>query len=193
MFKGVLIILFCFGVIFSGCGNNEQEQQLEQRESALLQKEKEFALKDAEYQSLKKMRDSLIALKQDTVEHQQWPPLVAGVWNSRVICTESNCNDYVVGDVRSDQWDFAYDSIRLIARVMNNNNKLVRVYNGTYTDSIIHLSFLTDSLSDKQVVMNVSLPDIAPDKIKGIGTVTVNNKCTAKFSVELIKNKSIPE
>lgn len=175
-----------------GCIDKEREEKLKQREEALLEKEKQFALKDADYQSLIKMRDSLSTLKKDTTVIQSWPDGVAGVWNSRVICTESNCSDYVIGDVRTDQWEFGYDSVRLVAKVTS-NNKLVRVYNGSYKDSTIQLDFSTDSSAAKQVSMNVSIAEITPQKLKGVRTVNVSNVCTAKFSVELVKSKTNPE
>lgn len=180
--------------IFSllGCADKQREERLKQREEALSQKENLFALKEAEYQSLLKMRDSLLSIQKDTIVPEGWPEFVTGLWNSKVICTQSTCGNYVVGDVRTDQWEFGYDSTRLIAKV-SSNNKLVRVYNGNYKDSVISLSFLSDSTSQKRVAMNISLTEITPDKLKGTRIVNVDNACSATFSVELIKNKTDPE
>lgn len=192
MMKWISAISFFFVLIFYGCVDKQREQQLQQREAALLIKEKEFALKDADYQSLIKMRDSILALKKDTTVQESWPDYITGTWNSKVICTESNCSDYVIGDVRADQWEFGYDSTGLITKI-SSNNKLTRVYKGSFNDSIINLNFSTDSIAAKQVSMNVSFADITPGRIRGTRTVIVDNGCKAKFSVELIRNTTNPE
>ncbi len=178
--------------VLAGCVNKNREEKLNLREKALLEKEKEFALKESDYQSLVRMRDSILALQKDTVIVQNWPDVVVGLWNSKVVCIESSCGNYAVGDVRTDQWEFAYDSARLITKVTS-GNKLVRVYNGSYQDSTISLSFSTDSTSAKRVKMEVSIAGITPQKLKGTRTVSVGHECQAVFSVELVKSKTNPE
>ncbi|GAB3996361.1 hypothetical protein GCM10028807_38710 [Spirosoma daeguense] len=182
----VAILLLGSGLLLVGCHDKEREQQLEQREQALLEKEKQFALKEADYQSLTKMRDSLM-IKQDTTIVAAWPSSIAGQWNSKVICIESNCPDYAVGDQRSDLWEFSSDSTQMVTKVIN-NNKLVRVFGANYADNQINLSYKTDSTAAKQVNMNVLLNEISASKLKGTRTVMVDNKCTARFSVELSRN-----
>lgn len=186
--------VYILGISFFllACANKQREHQLQLREDVLMKKEKEFALKEADYRLLLQMRDSLNAIEADTVAKEYWPDYVLGLWNSKVICTESNCSDYVVGDVRSDQWDFTYDSTRLTMRV-GNGGKIIRIYNATYKDSVINLNFNTDSSSKKQVSMNVLLSSISSQKMKGVRTVTVNDNCRAKFSVELAKIESTTE
>jgi hypothetical protein len=80
-----------------------------------------------------------------------------------VICTESNCSDYVVGDQRTDTWEFDSDSIQLVTKIINNNN-LVRLYSGKFENNEAKLTFKTDSTSKKQVEMNVLLNDFQPIK-----------------------------
>ena len=174
-----------FAAIFftAGCRDDVREQELNKREQILLEKENQFTLKEADYQSLLKMRDSLMAQK-DTVTHLDWPPQLAGLWNSKVVCTESNCSDYIVGDQRSDLWEFSSDSSQMITKVIS-NNKLVRVYLAEYSNSQINLNFSTDSTAARKVAMHVTLNEAAPGKLKGIRTIAIDSACTAKFSVEL--------
>lgn len=184
MTKHLIILLVSSGLLLSGCHDKEREQQLEQREQALLEKEKQFALKETDYQALVRMRDSLTATHDTMVIVAAWPETIAGAWTSKVICTESSCPDYVVGDQRSDLWEFSSDSTQIVTKVIN-NNKLVRVYAATYADNQISLSFRTDSATSKQVEMNVVLNEITPTKMKGTRALSIDNKCSAKFSVEL--------
>ncbi|MFD1143704.1 hypothetical protein ACFQ4C_21425 [Larkinella insperata] len=176
LFIGTVLILIA-------CHDQERENHLIQREQALLEKEKQFALKEADYQALAKMRDSLTALR-DTLVVAVWPPAIAGQWNSRVICTESTCSDYAIGDQRSDVWEFSSDSTQMVTKVIS-ANRLVRVYTAKYTNNEVRMSFKTDSSAQKQVEMTVLLNDLNPNKMRGTRTVMVDNQCNATFTVEL--------
>ena len=104
--------LFTIGFAFFallGCQDNQKQRELDEREQKIRQKEIEFALKEADYQLLIKMRDSLMTEK-DTSVIQQWPDDIAGVWTGRSLCKESNCPEYVIGDQRSNIWEFISDS-----------------------------------------------------------------------------------
>lgn len=168
------------------CDNREKEQNLLSREKQLLEKEKLFADKEFEYQSLIKMRDSIFA-KKDSVTIVKWPDEISGSWNGKVICTESNCGDYAVGDQRTDIWEFDSDSTHLMTKIINNNN-LIRVYSGKFENNEIRLNFMTDSTAKKKVAMNVLLNDISGRKIKGTRIIMADTSCMAKFSVELIRS-----
>ena len=179
-------ILFILLAIFQSCDDKEKNQQLTDRENALLEKEKLFAKKESDYQSLIKMRDSIFN-KKDTLEIiKEWPAEVFGEWTGKVICTESSCSDYVIGDQRIDTWEFDSDSTQLFSKIVN-NNKLVRLYSGKFENNEVKLNYKTDSTAEKSVEMNILLNEISANKIRGTRTVSVDNKCTAKFSVELTR------
>jgi len=171
--------------VFYGCRDKIYEQELVKREQALQLREDSFVQKESEYLSLLKMRDSILAVKDSIIK--PWPDSIAGKWNTQLICTESNCNDYVIGDQRAYTWEFNNDSLQLFARALNNKNEIVRIYNAKYSSKGINLSFKTDSTAARPVVMNVELNKFQKDKIKGIHTITIDNSCTAKFSVELTR------
>jgi hypothetical protein len=149
MLKNTFFILFAGSFLLISCDYKEKEKSLTEREMQLLEKEKTFAKKESEYQSLLKMRDSIFS-KKDSVKIALWPAEIAGPWSGKVICTESNCSDYVVGDQRTDTWEFDSDSIHLFAKIINNNN-LVRVYSGKFENNEIRLNFRTDSTSQKKL------------------------------------------
>ncbi|MFC5871898.1 hypothetical protein SAMN05443633_11181 [Chryseobacterium arachidis] len=182
------ILLSFLLLLLINCDNKDKANDLALREQQLLDKEKSFAQKEAEYQSLLKMRDSIFAQKHsDSIKIIKWPDEITGSWTGKVICTESNCSDYVVGDQRTDTWEFASDSLQLFSKIINNNN-LVRLYSGKFENNEVKLNFKTDSTAKKQVDMNVVLNDISDTKMKGIRTIAVDN-CIAKFSVELVRSK----
>ena len=179
------MLIFLSLLLFS-CDNHEKEKQLEAREKILSEKENVFAQKEAEFESLLKMRDSLYVVKKDSVVIPTWPADILGKWNGKVICTDSKCSDYVVGDQRTDIWEFVNDSLQSSVNVYSNNN-LVRTYSGKLENNEIRLNFKTDSTSAKFVDMNILLNEISPSKMRGKRTINVNNNCTAEFSVELLR------
>ncbi|HEX7871058.1 MAG TPA: hypothetical protein VF455_13200 [Chryseobacterium sp.] len=185
--KNPILVIFLL-LFLVNCDNKDKASDLELREKQLLDKEKSFAVKEAEYNSLIKMRDSIFALQHsDSIKIVKWPDEITGSWTGKVICTESNCSDYVVGDQRTDTWEFDSDSLQLFSKIINNNN-LVRLYSGKFENNEIKLNFKTDSTAKKTVDMNVLLNDISDTKMKGIRTIAVDN-CMAKFSVELVRSK----
>lgn len=186
MTKKSLFIFLLPIIIFQGCSDKEKNQELIDRENSLLEKEKLFAQKEADYQSLIKIRDSIFN-KKDTIQiFKKWPDEVFGSWTGKVICTESSCSDYVIGDQRIDTWEFDNDSTQMISKIVN-NNKLVRIYSGSYENQEVKLNYKTDSTASKNVEMSIIINEISPTKMKGIRSITVDNKCTAKFSVELTR------
>src|SRR5690606_15124852 len=125
-------------LLLTGCNECTKEEDLILREKALIQKENQFAEKEAEYLSLLKFKDS-IQSSMDSLAYQTWPDSIAGKWNSKTLCTESNCNDYVIGDQRVDVWVFDQDSTGLHARVLNNKNEIIRTYQAKYSPQGIRL------------------------------------------------------
>jgi len=185
MLKKTLLTFCACLLLLISCTDKEKENNLALREQQLLEKEKLFAKKESQYQALLKMKDSIFS-KKDSMKVVKWPAEISGSWSGKVICTESNCSDYVVGDQRTDIWEFDNDSTQLVTKIINNNN-LVRLYSGKFENNEIKLNFKTDSTAKKKVEMNVLLNDISDTKIRGTRTIAVDN-CMAKFSVELIRS-----
>lgn len=184
--KKIPLILF-FTYLFISC-ENKKELELQEREQALNLREEKIAEKEADYQSLLTFRDSIYALK-DTVKEiatsvKEWPENIQGIWNSKMLCRESNCSKYVIGDQRNETWQFLSDSTGIYTNVLN-NKKLTRVFQAKYIEDKILLEFKTDSVTKNSVKMNVVLDDIKNNVIKGTQTITGQDNCTARFSVEL--------
>lgn len=181
--RSLIIIAVCL----SGCSDRQSQQQLDQREQALTKREIEFAAKAADYQSLLRMRDSLLSKKTDTIAAvQKWPEGIAGNWNGKMLCRESDCSDYVVGDQRSDDWVFDADSTGIFTRIIN-KKKLLRTYDAQLDSTGIKLHYKSDSTATRKVDISVVLSPAGANLMKGTQTISVNNNCTASFSVELVR------
>lgn len=184
--KKILLTVF-LTCLFISC-ENKKELELQKREQALNLREEKIVEKESEYQSLLLFRDSIYALK-DTVKNtiasiNEWPESIQGIWNSKMLCRESNCSKYVIGDQRNETWQFLSDSTGIYTNVLN-NKKLIRVFKAKYSDDKIMLEFKTDTILKNSVKMNVVLDDIKDNVIKGTQTITGQDNCTARFSVEL--------
>lgn len=181
-----LLLSLVTATLFWGCQDKEKERELEMREQRILDREKEFAVKEADYQSLLRMRDSLLTRKDTVTILQTWPAELAGLWNCKSICRESNCSEYVIGDQRSNVWEFISDSTGLYTRVTN-NNQVVRVFAADYDSTRVRLRFAADSSASRDLQLAVELNRDNQNVVKGIQTATVNKSCTAKFSIELTR------
>lgn len=183
-----LFAFFLLSFFITACKDNnkdkKREEQLNRWEQNLREREQQLSLKEADYKSLLLIRDSLLARK-DSVVARVWPASVNGKWKSTILCKESNCDNYVIGDQRSETWEFNADSAGMFTNVLN-NTKLVRVYSGRFDANKILLRF-TDSTLRKKVDMQVVLDQIDQNIIKGTEVVFGENNCTAKFSVELTR------
>lgn len=186
--KRLLILLLI--PVFISCGN-KKERELNQRENTILEREQQFADKEAEYESLLKMRDSLklTLQKTDSVPVVKvWADSLKIKWNSKMICRESNCSNYVIGDQRTEIWNFVSDSTGMFANV-SNNNQLKRIFRGQYLNNKIVLDSAKESSARNTVKITVVLDDIKKNVIKGTQTITGQDNCIAKFSVELTPSK----
>src|SRR5690606_21102055 len=86
---------------------------LAQREQALSLKEQEFLAKEADYQQLLSLRDSLEHTAEKMPAEAVWPEEIMGKWSGKMICTESSCSEHVVGDTRNDIWEFSPNGLKI--------------------------------------------------------------------------------
>lgn len=178
----ILLLVLC------SCTDRKQEG-LYQREQELQLRENAFAAKEKEYKELLNLRDSL--RQADSLKNaaagviaRTWPDSLAGAWNSRMLCRESSCKNYVIGDQRTEKWVFSSDSLGLTVQVMD-NDKLKRQLRAELSTSGIRLSLEPDTIATGSIRITGSLDDIRSKLIRGSQSLTGKDNCTAKFSVEL--------
>lgn len=179
------MIFLC--VFITAC-NSGDGADIKTREARLAQQEQELAHKEAEYKALLHMRDSLQAAKSkpftaDTIV-QRWPDSIAKQWNSRLVCRSSNCNNYVIGDQRNEQWQFVADSAGLFVRATS-RNRTIQVFKGTLLDNQIILNREPDSVGDHMARIQIKLDILGARIIKGTQIIRAKADCEANFSVEL--------
>ena len=127
--------------LMAGC-NDVREDQIKAKETALSQKEFELILKeqllDIRQERLEKAGiDMRLVTGTDTAFVNK---AITGLWLVEQTCTKTDCDSSVVGDRKSEQWEFFYKDNLLIARAMA-KDKLVRYYIGNYNDDIIELAY----------------------------------------------------
>ncbi|MCZ2084396.1 MAG: hypothetical protein LC112_08995 [Flavobacteriales bacterium] len=176
--KFLLIFLFSFSLILTSCDDPKKDNQLKEREKSLQIKEQEFAAKEQDYELLKAMRDSLEQIS-DTAIALKIPANILGKWNGKMICTDSNCSENVIGDQRNDIWEFSEDGVKI-----TNKSGGERIYTAKYNGSEIKLS------SDNNIsAITLQVSDDRIGRMKGIRELSGNN-CLSKFSIDLEKIKN---
>lgn len=174
-------------VLIVSCGQTGRND-LQDREEQLLKKEHDFARKESEYDALLAMRDSLRAaeskrLRPDTIV-QHWPDSIAGQWSSRLVCRSSNCNNYVIGDQRNEQWEFMADATGIYVKTYT-KNKTTRLFKGSLLDNRISLVQVQDSMDESRARVQMNLDLIGAKIMRGTQTIGTLGDCQANFSIEL--------
>lgn len=180
--KFSLLFFFNFLLIFTSCTDPNKDEDLKKRELTLINKEQEFAAKQKDYEELKMMRDSLQSLS-DTTLVAKVPEKILGRWNGKMICTESNCSDYVIGDLRNDIWEFKTDSVKI-----TNKSGGERWYSLQVIGSELRINSDIEPLNNNKTEIILQLPTENSDRMKGNREI-VRENCTSKFSVDLERIK----
>lgn len=173
------------------CNNVEKEKILHKREKDLAEREALLSKKEALFQSLLKMRDSIQSVSQkDSTQTSILPSELLGEWSSKIICYETNCPEYAIGDNRVESWFFTNDSLG--SYVKSIHNKQERLYSVQSNDRQILLNYSSVPAPNRKVNVNINLNEISPNKIKGTKIISLEDgKCNSKFSVELTKTQKL--
>ncbi|WP_027376957.1 hypothetical protein [Kaistella palustris] len=181
--KFPLLIFLCALLFLASCENPEKEDQLQQREQNLLLREQQFAAKQQDYEDLKAMRDSIKNIP-DTLSAVQLPDMILGKYNGKMICTDSDCSEHVIGDLRNDIWEILPTGVRI-----TNKSGGDKFYTGKVTDSELKLKSeeTAGTAASSEITLQITDPNLS--RIKGVRELKREN-CVAKFSVDLEKIKN---
>lgn len=174
-----ILFLSCF-LFITSCDNPEKENQLNQRESELLTREQELVAKQQEFAKLEALRDSIENLT-DSANFTKIPDAIIGKYNGKMICTESDCSENVLGDQRNDIWEISADGVKI-----TNKTGGEKFYNGEYSNMEIKLKS-DQNASSSQITLQ--MPEPLATRIKGIRELKREN-CISKFSIDLEKIKN---
>jgi len=177
-------------LVISLCScTGKKEEQLKAREENLRAREDAFKAKEQDYAELLALRDSIrqadsLSSVPGIIPPKVWPDSLAGEWSGKMLCRESSCKNYVIGDQRTEKWLFSNDSLGLIVKVMD-NEKLKRQLRAEMTGKTIRLSMATDTTTINRISIEASLDEVRAKLIRGSQSLKGKDDCTAKFSVEL--------
>lgn len=175
----IILFLSCF-LFATSCDNPEKEKQLNQRESELLTREQDLVAKQQEFAQLEALRDSIESLP-DSISTNHIPASIIGKYNGKMVCTESDCSENVIGDQRNDIWEISADGVKI-----TNKTGGEKFYSGEYSNAELKLKS-DKSAGTSEIILQ--MPDPNGNRIKGSRELK-RETCTSKFSIELEKIKN---
>lgn len=182
-FRRWILIILGLSPLLLGCGTNLRERQLRIRETELARRQELFAPHAMEYKSLLLVRDSLLKRKRPG-DRPRWPETIEGIWEANIICNSSDDHKWVVGDRLSQTWQFFSNSTGIFVAVFD-NQRCLRVLNGDFAGSAIHLAYASGGLSQPDVALSVSLRQELPRSMPGELIFFSPENSKAVFSVKL--------
>ena len=190
--KWILVFLL-FAFCFSGCSLRQREIELDKkmtdlhdREQLLALREQSLDLKEHQLNEREKHIDSTKTNINDSsfINNQQ----LHGTWSVRMQCVETNCPGSAVGDTKNEQWEFRFQDNNVVASAIS-NNKLVRIYTGSFSNNVLRLSVLQDS-ADVQFGKMVVRLQYVKDKEKemeGEREIVQASGCRILYALQLKK------
>lgn len=178
----LLLLLFALGI---SCSPSEKEKDITIREKALLTKELEFNAKEAEYLNLVAMRDSLQNAQIEKSSAATVPAEILGMWNGKMVCMESTCAEHVIGDQRTDIWEFTNEGLRMV-----NKSGGERLFTAKVEGTQLRLNSEESPNINNSTEITLDLTISENGRLKGVRKLTGKDGCIATFSVDLEKTKN---
>ena len=189
------LIILCFTLVLlcSGCDSKAREEALQKKETELAQKEKQLTLKEKSLQireeelmQLKQQLDSVKTKKDTTLVYNQQ---LIGQWNVKMTCTETTCPGSAVGDTKTETWNISYENNLIVARAMV-NDKLVRVYTGSYDSTNLILSEdVMNAPTEPATRLTIRLSLTGENTMEGQREIVRENDCRIIYSLQLSKQQ----
>lgn len=181
-------------IVLPGCDMNdkqkkllEKEAELSQKEHDLLLMEKALQLKEEELEKREQLLDSTSKSVTDTLSSIH--PLIPGIWNVTMRCTETTCSGSAVGDTRKEQWEISFQKNTVIAKTISDKT-LVRVYSGSYVGGTFELYAQQDNVSPELAAkIVVRLQKTKPNEMAGQREIIRLKDCRIVYSLELSKEQ----
>lgn len=187
MTRTVLLLSFSLLLLLFSCEKDlsKQMSELQEREKALLEKEKSLQLIEAEYAELKQLRDSLSQVS-DTLLIDPRAQEITGKWKGKMVCTESNCLDYAVGDTRVDEWILSSEGNQITAQNVNKSGT-IRVYTGSFEGPVLKLLYKSPETQKRPLEIALHFTNIGSQKISGTRNLTLVGNCQSNYTIELTR------
>lgn len=180
--KSLSFLLFSI-FIFSSCGVEQKQRELQSKEEALDKREQELNLRQktilaTEAELLRKDSSAnSFAVINDTLP---------GTWEVQMVCTESSCPGSAVGDTKKEVWVMNYQGNHLVARTKT-GDQVTRVYTGIYTGHTIELvEFRASTPNEPATTMVVRLFFKNGTTLEGHREI-IREDCRVMYSVKADK------
>lgn len=185
-------------LLITSCGSEARQEAVEKKETQLAAweqelnlREKTLALKEDDLKQRQHVLDSVQhTVKTDSTQTDSavlYNANIIGLWNVKMVCTETTCPGSAVGDTKSESWDFYYANDRLIARAMA-GDKLVRVYTGRLTGTTIALNEVVENTAAAPATkLLVDLTVKSEKLMEGTREIVRENECKIVYGLQLSK------
>lgn len=188
--KPIFVFVFVSTGLLYGCDLRQKEESLQQKETQLQQKEQELLLKEKKLQAWEEAlnrRDQRMDSTQRQDTTQRVNNTLPGNWNVQMACEQTTCPGSAVGDTKNEQWNFSYQANTLVVRATA-DQKLVRVYNGTYSGNTIELEESKPSTgAATPVKMTVRLHMTDETHMEGQREIVREKDCKIVYGMKLEK------
>ena len=190
--KGLRLIFLLPVLLHFGCDLRVREQKLEKRIDSINQKERQLLVldnqldfKSRELEAREHILDSLLKryVPQDSVQPKQL--FLVGRWTVKMVCTETTCPGSAVGDNKTEVWDISYQNNMVVAQALV-NNKLVRLYTGTASDSELLLTAQQDTASQGTNI-TANLLYKSQTEMEGQRKIVRPDECRIVYSIQMDK------
>lgn len=164
---------------------NEKQMQLDSLQREIVLKDQELAIKEKTIDSLTKIsqadssRDSVLNDTSHTVHFMN------GLWNVSLTCTKSTCENFAVGDVKSEVWKITDEQSLVLAEVVSAN--LHKSYSGAAGSNTINLKNYNQpqdstSSSNEEIRLKIN----AQNKVEGEKEL-IRKNCRVVYSLTMEK------
>lgn len=186
-----LSFLLAVILLLSSCNFQQREQELQRKEDSLLRKEADLAileksllLKENELEQREHLLDSV--QREDT--NYIIDPKLVGVWNVRMVCTETSCPGSAVGDTKNETWRVSFQGKWLIAAMVS-RDQVGRIYTGKYTSDGIYLKGDVDAADTTAANTRIEVRLQVKDNknMEGLRRIIREGNCVINYDLKLTR------
>ncbi|GAB3413265.1 hypothetical protein [Niabella aquatica] len=174
--------IFIIAILFGSCGLSEREKSIKEKEATLNEKqqtllllEQQLTQKEKQLQEREYKLDSTRREIDSVVIHG---PSIVGKWQVKMQCVETSCTGSAIGDIKTEQWEFASSGNDIVMKAYVGKN-LTRIYNGNYTQRGLQLS---DKSAPGATKIEVTLRMLNEKKMDGIREIVLSD-CKTTYSI----------
>lgn len=198
----LLALLFCSLVSLCSCTDERRRSELDMREAEIKKKQSELLalqrnvfLKEQELIRREKALDSTVramhlysgtdSIANDTTQSISY---LGGLWSVTLVCTQSTCENFAVGDTKSEVWNVTTQQNKVFAQVVS-ARQLTRAYAGSVASNLIYLNDNNQSRDTTSAsVNNIRLKMNTTNTLEGEREL-IRENCRVVYSVKMQKQQ----